>query len=92
MKDGVFSESELSLKRCRDDLSSARVRIRELSVEQRRTKADLDAARDSAAERESSVVTRESALKIEMAKEKAILSGQIDAANKKIKSKLLIAN
>ena len=80
-----ISECELILKKTREELVSTRTRSQEVNSEYRRLKSEFDAARDSAAERESSAVVKENTVKMEMAKEKALITGQLDAANKKIK-------
>ena len=51
----------------------------------RRLKSELEAARHSAAQRESHLRGRETALKMEIAKERATFAAQLDEANKQIK-------
>ena len=80
------AECNLTLKSFRLELSTLRSHSLECESEVRRLKSELEAARCSVAQRESCSRGRETALKIEIAKERAAFAAQLDEANKQLKT------
>ena len=68
------------------EVSTLRSRNQECEAIVRRLKSDLEGARYSTSERESHLKGREATIMMETAKERASFVGQVEAANKQIKT------
>ena len=79
-------ECEQTLKRLRLEVSTLWSHSQECDSAVRRLKSELEGAKYSESERESHLKGREATIKMETAKERASFAGQLEVANKQIKT------